>query len=221
MSQIKKKGMNALNSDINKVVTLLEYQSDIYKNSEVPVTQEVLNKFHITERDFTVALRNLLLKEPTLKKTYEHVDGDVPTGPENEIEFFKIKLPEDFKKLIVKKYVSYSSGLPSEYVHLVSSGINFNKKEGTIEFNGTKCELPPFKNEFDFCDYMFTKETNVAIPWDELSTHISGKGFDQLNKKDAKSIQDTMYRINNRIKKTFFTQDDLFSWESKTVIRNF
>lgn len=95
--------MNALESDIKTVVQLLEYQSDIYRSLEVPVTNEVLNKFKITEPDFTVAVRNLVKKEPSVRIIYEHIDGDIPTGPNNEIEFYKILLPKHFNK-VIKKY---------------------------------------------------------------------------------------------------------------------
>ena len=84
--------MNALVEDISKIVSLLEYQSEVYRTREVPITQKVLDKFGISEEDFTVALRRLLAKRPEVKIKYEHIDGDPHPGPEGEIEFYKIEI---------------------------------------------------------------------------------------------------------------------------------
>ena len=45
------------------------------------------------------------------------------------------------------------------------------------------------------------------------------------NKKDAekekRSVQDTMYALNKRIKETINTEDDLFIWKEKSIKRNY
>jgi len=210
--------MNALSRDINKVLEILEYQAVVHESNNVPIDGRVLSKFDLSPDDLDVALKTLLDHEPTLRKVYEHIDGDNPTGPDYSIEYYRIKIPKNFKKDILPKY------LPADRtkVKLSSVKISFDRKSGILSIGDRTCTIPFDQNGYVLCRVMFSKKAKTPIDWDVIAMEITGNDFDTLDaRKDSRSVQDTVYQINEFVKRGVPTDDNLFTWSRKTVTRNF
>jgi hypothetical protein len=120
--------------------------------------------------------------------------------------------------------VESPSGSPSEPLSLTGQQIIFKDAEAQIVIGPAICQLPPFKNEHYFCRVMFSQPVGKPIDWSDVYEKLSGiKGTPESlgNKTDKRTVQDTMYAVNNRIKDTFHTDDSLFTWEQLTIKRNF
>jgi hypothetical protein len=120
--------------------------------------------------------------------------------------------------------VESPSNSASELLSLTGQQITFKDAEAQIVVGSVTCQLPPFKNEHYFCRVMFSQPVGKPIDWSDVYEKLSGiKGTPETlgNKTDKRTVQDTMYAVNNRIKDTFHTDDSLFTWEQLTIKRNF
>jgi hypothetical protein len=112
-------------------------------------------------------------------------------------------------------------------IKLSAFEIEFNDLEGTISAGNRKSTLPPDLNEHRFCRAMFKKLPHVAVDWSLIFQDMNGLDpivTDSSNeelKKWARAVRDTMYAVNDRIKKDFNTEDGLFSWNKLSATRNF
>ena len=85
----------AMHEDLARVLSLIEYlYKDVYDALEFPIPLKMLSKFGLGENDFLLAFELLRNLEPTIKTTYEDVD--------EEVEYFKIQLPGNFKDILSK-----------------------------------------------------------------------------------------------------------------------
>lgn len=90
--------------------------------------------------------------------------------------------------------------------------------------SGKESVLPPFKNEHYFCRIMFDQPKNKPMDWQDIFEKMNGfdhKPQGRNAKNDEKSVKDTMYAVNNRIRKDFQANDALFSWKNRNIERNF
>jgi len=115
---------------------------------------------------------------------------------------------------------STAKKLLKQKVRLISQKVEFDDDTTTINIEKHKIPLPAFKNEHYFCREMFQYKVEEPVDWSivcqrmDASKEIPDKG-------KMKPLQDTMYRVNNRVKEIIGTDDDLFSWENKSIKRNF
>ena len=104
--------------------------------------------------------------------------------------------------------------------------IEFIDEKAILRWNNKDCEMPPYKNEHYFCRVMYNSQhpIKVAVDWSiifEEMEEFPDKSKGRDDSKDMRSIQDTMYALNKRVKDVFNTQDSLFSWKNKSVVRNY
>jgi len=90
-----------------------------------------------------------------------------------------------------------------------------------IQMNDLECLIPIEENEFYLCKVLFNSRYKIGTPvyWDIIFKEMTGNS--EIGKKHQRSVYDTMRRLNARIMKDFKTNDKLFTWENKTITRNF
>ena len=70
---------------------------------------------------------------------------------------------------------------------------------------------------------MFKYPASQPVDWTIVYQEITGlePSFDgkKAMEKNKRTVQDTMYRVNNRIKEDLDINDNLFVWDEKTVKR--
>jgi len=187
--------------------------------------------------EFLEAILNKLASEKILKITRCGFLVEMPldaTSPEYfhsrpEYEdtappLFNITLYPAFKKYYEEIRCQYPSDEDEQKTTpettLASKDLHFEDDEAAIYIMGKKCALPPYKNEHDFCRAMFKRPVDKFIDWSVIYEEMTGGDFEN-SEKDKRIVQDTMYRINKRIKKFCHTDNDLFTWKIKTVKRNY
>lgn len=92
--------------------------------------------------------------------------------------------------------------------------------EAQIAIGPIACQLPPFQNEHDFCRVMFKYKVGESVDWSVIFEQMSGNAEVIGDDGNKRTVQDTMYAINNRVKKDLNTEDNLFTWKNKSVKRN-
>ena len=98
----------------------------------------------------------------------------------------------------------------------------FDNDTATIEVGDRKCKLPLNKNEHCFCRLIFSKKVGESLEASDIFFEMTGEEIDNIRTKNKlKSVQDTMYSINNKVRKAINTNDDLFEWRNKLIIRRF
>jgi hypothetical protein len=143
------------------------------------------------------------------------------SGASYEIEKLN---PEIEKDLIAEKQSLLgveSKTLETKPMSLTGIPVSFKDTEAQITAGSSICQLPPFQNEHDFCRVMFQYKVGEAIDWSAIFEKMSGNAEVIGNEANKRTVQDTMYAINNRIKKYFNTEDNLFTWKNKSIKRNF
>lgn len=105
-------------------------------------------------------------------------------------------------------------------IKLATSKVSFDDNEPKIIAGKAECILPPFKNEHYFCRSMFKHLPKEFIDWSIIYTEMCGNEPND-HSKNKRAVQDTMYAVNNRIKEILPTDDDLFTWKEKSVVRNY
>lgn len=110
-------------------------------------------------------------------------------------------------------------------LNLEKGEVVFDEKTSTIEFAGRSCKLPKYKNEHDLAKIMFfNHKINTHVSWDYIYPIMTGITLDterKLDKKHPKKIKNTLEHLNRRIRNDLNTEDALFSWKNRGVIRNF
>ncbi|MCL5410588.1 MAG: hypothetical protein M1324_01895 [Patescibacteria group bacterium] len=104
-------------------------------------------------------------------------------------------------------------------ISLYNFQIEYNNDSAEVIIGKTKCAMPLHKNNHCLCRMMFNQPIGKAICWDEIYTEMFGNS--EPAKNQWRRVYDSMNDINNQIKKKLNTNDELFSWRSKSVIRNF
>ncbi len=137
--------------------------------------------------------------------------------------FCRVTLPSNFED-VYKKLKQEAEGATIEKVEyklkLGSQKITFDDNKAEISAGNKHCSLPPFKNEHYFCRAMFEYPTNEPMDWSIVYEKMTSSE-PTSEKQNLRAVQDTMYAINNRIKEVLNTEDDLFTWQNKSIKRNF
>ena len=105
--------------------------------------------------------------------------------------------------------------------------IGFDDDSATLKIGKQNVALPPYKNEHYFCQVVFEHKPKEPISWDiifdKMTGHsaISGGVKPEPKRENWQKVNDTMKRLNNRIKEVARINEDLFTWSEKMVIRNY
>ncbi|MDD4178861.1 MAG: hypothetical protein PHH14_02270 [Candidatus Margulisbacteria bacterium] len=131
-----------------------------------------------------------------------------------------------FEGIFKAEAISNDNKLVSRKISLRTKKVTFNDKTASIEIDDAICKLPPHKNEHYFCRVIFAYKPNRPIDWSIIYEKITGfyrKFFGRpANRREHwRTVYDAMEAINKRIKNKINTDDNLFSWQEKTVKRNF
>lgn len=143
--------------------------------------------------------------------------GKYANEPREYDILIKINEPE-------KILVSAGKTTTEPFMSLKDHVVSFDDSKPHVSVNGKNCPLPLHKNEHYLCRVMFEYLVGEAIDWSEVFEKMNGftrKPIGRNEKNDRKSVQDTMYAVNDRVKEILHTKDDLFSWKSNTITRNF
>lgn len=105
--------------------------------------------------------------------------------------------------------------------------IVFDDDKAVLKVGKQNVALPPYKNEHYFCQVVFEHKPKEPISWDiiydKMTGHstISGGEKPQPTRENWQKVNDTMKRLNNRIKEVAKINENLFTWSEKMVIRNY
>ena len=121
------------------------------------------------------------------------------------------KFCDNIIRIFKKKHIKPKS--------LKNQKIIFNDIKAVIQIGNQKVQLIPHKNEHLFYRAMFNQSKRSPISWDKVYEIL--QGTQSSSKEDRKSVFDTMYRINKRIKKELCIEENLFSRKNNLIIRNF
>ena len=100
--------------------------------------------------------------------------------------------------------------------------IDFVDSESVIILGGERCTLPPDGNELFLSRVMFAQPINTPIDWSIVYKEITGNDSSSQGKeKEKRVVWDTGRLVNRRISNFTGTEDKLFSWHDKSIIRNF
>lgn len=154
------------------------------------------------------------------------VDDDLPNIQPNG---FHLEILPKFKEIYEEfKNKTKKIQIPKETVQKVSlksQKIRFDDDQAMLQIGKQNVSMPPYKNEHYFCRAMFEYLVKEPIDWSIIYPKITHKELeykdDHKTKQEKRMVQDTLYRINNRIKKIINTNDALFHWQGKTIQRNY
>ena len=104
-------------------------------------------------------------------------------------------------------------------VFLHQKEIIFNDNLAQIIIGGEFYSMPPFKNNYYVCRIMFSRPVHEPVCWDEVYDVMQKDN--SMDKSNWRKVYDAVNSVNNKIKELFNTDDNLFSWNNKCVIRNF
>ncbi len=122
------------------------------------------------------------------------------------------------------KIKSLSNEIKLVHSPLQRKGISFDDEKATLLVNSEACQLPPYKNEHYLCRVMYQYRKGEPVDWSiifEKMNEFSHKLTGRNTEKDRRSVQDTMYAINDRVREKYNTEEELFTWKSNTIARNF
>ena len=130
--------------------------------------------------------------------------------------FQKFALLNTSKVKEVKKLIEEKTEAPLEKIKFIDT-------EAAIVAGTHRCNLPPNKNEHYLCRAMFARKINEPVDWSIIFEEITGSemGAEGLSEPEKKSIRDTMFLLNERIKSCFNTKRRFLKRRSGTIIRNF
>lgn len=113
-------------------------------------------------------------------------------------------------------------------VELDKIAISFSENPPAIIAGTAQILLSPHKNEHWLCKAMFNSEIQVGEPvdWSVIYEKITGyyqEYFGKpINKRENwRVVYDTVEALNKRVKKVLNVDSNLFTWQDKTVRRNY
>jgi len=138
-----------------------------------------------------------------------------PKSEPTEIKI--IGMPE----LLFRNAAENKNSIPfaKEKIQLRTAEIKYDDDKATLNINGQKCSIPPYKNEHYLCRAMYEHAIGEPIDWSLIYEKMNGE--DPKDKEKWRTVYDAMQALNKRIKDGVNADDDLFTWQEKTVKRNF
>ncbi len=183
---------------------LLAAQREMQMKKEV--FQDILNSMNA----FYGELHKILARYSLVKK-----EGNI-----KGLEGYLISLKKEKGDLV-------KSNQENKKIELKAQKIEFDDDKAIIIIGEKNVRLPPYKNEHYFCKIMFQYKPREPISWDIIYDEmtkisiVSNGRQPEPTRENWQKVNDTMKRLNNRIKDILGTEDDLFCWSEKTVIRNY
>lgn len=109
---------------------------------------------------------------------------------------------------------------------LKSTEVKYDDDKATLEIGNKKCQIPPYKNEHYFYRAIDEHGANEPVDWSIIYEKMTGYyeiyyGKPQKTRENWRLVYDTMRALNKRIKRTINTDDNFFTWQEKTVKRNY
>lgn len=138
-----------------------------------------------------------------------------------------------FKNSIQEKNISLTHKIVEENVtlqmskkNLKSTEIKYDDDKATLEIGNKKCQIPSYKNEHYLCRAMYEHGVNEVIDWSSVYQKMTGYyeayyGKPQNSREHWRIVYDAMDALNKRVKEAVNTNDDLFTWQEKTIKRNY
>ena len=105
-------------------------------------------------------------------------------------------------------------------ISLKGRKVSYDESKSTIFVDNKACPLPPAKNEDYLARAMFKRLIDEPVDWSIIYEEMSGDEA-KNSEINRKSVRDTMDRLNKRVKKIIGTNDELLTWENKTLKRKF
>lgn len=114
----------------------------------------------------------------------------------------------------------------TEKVSLGSQKINFDDDKAIIQIGERLVPLPPYKNEHYFCRAVWEHKVNEPVDWSSLFEKMTGYyeayyGKPPQIRENWRLVYDVVRSVNSRVKEVAKTDDSLFTWQEKTVKRNY
>ena len=129
------------------------------------------------------------------------------------------KLLAEKQSILEKAQAVISSS--GEKISLSDNKLSFDDNQAIISIGKRQCALPPYKNEHYFCRAMFAYKPNEPVDWSLIYKLMTGGQEEVADAKYRRTVQDTMYALNKRVKEIINTDDALFTWENRTIKRNY
>jgi len=134
---------------------------------------------------------------------------------------------KEAKRYVIIKEQTLKEKQSLHKISLKSMQIDYDDERPVIKVGERNVALPPYKNEHYFCQAVFEYKSKEPISWDRIFDRMTGYSTVSGGKEPEpirgnwQKVYDTMKRLNNRIKEVINTDDNLFSWREKMVIRNY
>jgi len=111
-------------------------------------------------------------------------------------------------------------------ISLKSVQISYDDDEPAIKIGKQNVALPPYKNDHYFCRTIFEHTANEPVDWSVLYEKMTGYykayyGKPQQTRENWRLVYDAMRSVNTRVKELLKTEDNLFTWQEKTIKRNY
>jgi len=117
------------------------------------------------------------------------------------------------------KFKDSKGNAPALKTSLKSVKINYNDEEPAINVGNKKVALPPYKNEHCLCREMFERKISESVDWSIIYEEMTGK--ESTDKENWRTVYDAMNALNKRIQEICNTSNALFTWQEKTIKRNY
>ncbi|PWB38378.1 MAG: hypothetical protein C3F02_04385 [Parcubacteria group bacterium] len=110
--------------------------------------------------------------------------------------------------------------------NLFNKKISFDDEKITIFVEDRAVPLPQFKNEHYLCRAMYEYKINEPVDWSIIYEKMTGYyeayyGKPSPTRENWRIVYDAMDALNKRIKEIINTNDNLFTWQEKTIKRNY
>lgn len=186
------------------------------------------------QRKLVYKLENL--KAIKISKQFTYIDSGLTkvifkeNASESEANGFHLKILPKFDEVYGELRKKAEKLQPKENsapkTSLKSQEIKFDDDKSLIQIGKQNIPIPPYKNEHYFCRAIFEHAINEPIDWSIVYEKMTGfheayYGKPQKTEENWRIVYDTMRAINQRVKDTINTNDDLFTWQEKTIKRNY
>ncbi|HRH55419.1 MAG TPA: hypothetical protein PK609_00960 [Candidatus Paceibacterota bacterium] len=180
---------------------------------------------------------------------YRHALAVVIRLDDGRLDTSELYFPDSFKEIPVSETLEESAShlgqLASAYqttyeallreavsarkVTLAGSVVRFDDKAANIIIGNTFVHLAPTKNQHDLARVAFSHGIGEIIQWSEVYEVYDPRGSDtreegpgrRTPQQESQTVKDAIYALNKRIKKELNTDEDLITWQKKTLRRNF
>jgi hypothetical protein len=224
--------------DLNKakksILDFIKLKFDNYGHSfNIGIQYEYIKFSGLNENVFYEILLNLEKNGFIYNLKVTDLDGGLDTGS-GWVPWFALdddlfpgvytfNISKEFDSLY-KENKDSSNNKKQRKVAILKGSVSFSDNEAAIYVGKTKCQLPAFRNEHFFCRSIWNHLVNEFVDWDIIFENM-GDSIIADNKNEAiknkRSLRDTVYALNKRIKEVVGTDNNLFTWKDKSVKRNY